>query len=51
MSLNNQYKSIKFKDSAQDLLREYYGKGHAEDDKSEQIKTLKNKIEVFLRPA
>ena len=45
MSLNNQYKSIKFKQSVRELIREYYGAG---DDKSEHTKKLKYKIEGFF---
>ena len=42
MSLNDQYKSIRFKQSVRELVREYYS---AEDDESEHTKTLKYKIE------
>ena len=45
MSLNDQYKSIKFKLSVRELVREYYG---AEDDESEHTKKLKYKIEGFF---
>ena len=45
MSLNDQYKSIKFKQSVRELVREYYG---AEDDDSEHTKKLKYKIEGFF---
>jgi hypothetical protein len=45
MSLNDQYKSIKFKQSVRELVREYYG---AEDDESEHTKKLKYKIEGFF---
>ena len=45
MSLNNQYKSIKFKQSVRELIREYYSSG---DDKSEHTKKLKYKIEGFF---
>ena len=45
MSLNDQYKSIKFKQSVRELVREYYG---AENDESEHTKKLKYKIEGFF---
>jgi len=45
MSLNNQYKSIKFKQSVRELIREYYSAG---DDASEHTKKLKYKIEGFF---
>ena len=45
MSLNDQHKSIKFKQSVRELVREYYG---AEDDESEHTKKLKYKIEGFF---
>ena len=45
MSLNDQYKSIKFKQSVRELVREYYG---AEGDESEHAKKLKYKIEGFF---
>ena len=45
MSLNDQYKSIRFKQSVRELVREYYG---AEDDESEHTKKLKYKIEGFF---
>jgi hypothetical protein len=45
MSLNDQYKSIKFKQSVRELVHEYYG---AEDDESEHTKRLKYKIEGFF---
>ncbi|MDA9345900.1 hypothetical protein N9R01_00790 [Porticoccaceae bacterium] len=45
MSLNNQYKSIKFKQSVRELIHEYYNAG---DDASEHTKKLKYKIEGFF---
>jgi hypothetical protein len=45
MSLNDQYKSIKFKQSVRELVREYYS---AKDDESEHTKKLKYKIEGFF---
>ena len=45
MSLNDQYKSIKFKQSVRELIREYYS---AKDDESEHTKKLKYKIEGFF---
>ncbi|MDC1211246.1 hypothetical protein N8087_04920 [Porticoccaceae bacterium] len=45
MSLNDQYKSIKFKQSVRELVREYYG---AEDAESERTKKLKYKIDGFF---
>ena len=45
MSLNDQYKSIKFTQSVRELIREYYG---AEDDESEHTKRLTYKIEGFF---
>ena len=45
MPLNDQYKTIKFKQSIRELLREYYS---AKDDKSEHTKKLKLKIEGFF---
>ena len=45
MSLNDQYKSIRFKQSVRELVREYYSAG---DDESEHIKKLKYKIEGFF---
>ena len=45
MSLNNQYKSIKFKQAVRELVREYYS---AEDDESEYTNKLKYKIEGFF---
>ena len=45
MSLNDQYKSIKFKQSVRELVHEYYSSG---DDKSEHTKKLKYKIEGFF---
>ena len=45
MSLNDQYKNIKFKQAVRELVREYYS---AEDDESEYTKKLKYKIEGFF---
>ena len=45
MSLNDQYKSIKFKKLVRELIREYYSAG---DDESEHTKKLKYKIEGFF---
>ena len=45
MSLNDQYKSIKFRQSVRELVREYYG---AENDESEHTKKLKYKVEGFF---
>lgn len=45
MSLNDQYKSIRFKQSVRELVREYYSAG---DDESEHTKKLKYKIEGFF---
>ena len=45
MSLNNQYKSIRFKQSVRELIHEYYNAG---DDASEHTKKLKYKIEGFF---
>jgi len=45
MSLNDQYKNIKFIQAVRELVREYYS---AEDDESEYTKKLKYKIEGFF---
>jgi len=45
MSLNDQYKNIKFNQAVRELVREYYS---AEDDESEYTKKLKYKIEGFF---
>ena len=45
MSLNDQYKNIKFNQAVLELVREYYS---AEDDESEYTKKLKYKIEGFF---
>jgi hypothetical protein len=45
MSLNDQYKNIKFKQAVRELVREYYV---AEDDESEHSKRLNYKIDGFF---
>ena len=45
MSLNDQYKNIKFIQAVRELVREYYS---AEDDESEYTKKLEYKIEGFF---
>ena len=45
MSLNEQYKNIKFKQAVRELVREYY---QVEDDESEHAKKLNYKIDGFF---
>jgi hypothetical protein len=45
MSLNDQYKNIKFKQAVRELVREYY---QLQDDESEHSKRLNYKIDGFF---